>query len=409
MHRIYLARSVLLATQPAIYPECSNVTSDKAKVTSTVATKGKTSRFYRPELDAIRFFLFLGVLFHHSVDNAHSQSWAHFPLLASCINAIHDAAGFCLSFFFFLSSYLITCLLQIERQRTGTLDLKSFYLRRVLRLWPLYMGYIALACVLHLFDSSGYPASAGSIVALLLFSGNWYWILHGSFPGLMFFHLWSISVEEQFYVLFPFLARKVSMIRLQQICAAVCVLSLVSTWTLVSLKSPVIHIWANSFVESIFFASGILFALRSPLGERKVSGSHAAAGILGGASLWFLAQMGGVTNLASTLHPWSATLAYLTADLGCVLVLWGTLRVPSSWLPKPVVYLGRVTYGLYVFHMLMIYLVRTYFSPHVHIPAASLAMELLLCIAVGTISYEFYEKPFLKLKHRFELVHSRVA
>jgi peptidoglycan/LPS O-acetylase OafA/YrhL len=369
----------------------------------------KVSRFYRPELDAVRFFLFLGVLFHHSVDNAGTQGWAKIPLIAPAIQVLHDASGFALSFFFFLSSYLITCLLQMERQRTGTLDLKKFYVRRMLRLWPLYIGYLLLVCLLHALGPHQFPLTTGSIASLLLFAGNWYLILHTAFPGLVIFHLWSISLEEQFYVLFPFLAKRLTLQRLQAACMAICVGSLVVTWCVVAHRNTVMQVWVNSFVESIFFASGALFALRHPLDEPRKSGSKALLGIVAGIALWLLAQMGHLTNLAHTLHPWSATLAFATADLGCVCMLWGALQVPKHWLPKPIVYLGRIAYGLYVFHMLIIDLVRNYYSTHVHIPGSALLVEIVLCILVASLSYEFFEKPFLRLKHHFELVHSRTA
>jgi peptidoglycan/LPS O-acetylase OafA/YrhL len=387
----------------------STLTLPSAVDTQTAGPRPeKASRFYRPELDAIRFFLFLGVLFHHSVDNAGSQGWAKIPLLAHVMQVVHDASGFALSFFFFLSSYLITCLLQIEKQRTGTLSLRRFYVRRMLRLWPLYIGYLALVCILH-FVLHGYPVEPGAIAALLLFAGNWYLIFHGDFPGIVLFHLWSISVEEQFYVLFPFLAKRATMLRLQQGCAAICILSLVSTWWFVYHGSSVMHIWANSLTQSIFFASGALFALRAPLGAKTKSASRAALGTLAGLTLWAVAQMGGLTNLSHTLHPFSATLAFAGADLGCICMLWGVLQVPTSWLPRSLVYLGRIAYGLYVFHMLVISLVRNYFSPHVRIPGVALLVELCLCIVIASISYEFFEKPFLKLKHNFEIVHSRTA
>jgi peptidoglycan/LPS O-acetylase OafA/YrhL len=370
---------------------------------------GKVSRFYRPELDAIRFFLFLGVLFHHSVDNAGTQGWAKIPLLAPAMQMVHDASGFALSFFFFLSSYLITCLLQMEKKKTGTVCLKNFYIRRMLRLWPLYVGYLLLCCVLHFTNSHHYPLTPGAIASLLLFSGNWYMILHGDFPGVILFHLWSISVEEQFYVLFPFFAKRATTVQLQRACTAICVGSLGVTWVLVAHGTSVMHVWANSFVESIFFASGALFALRRPMDSPLKSGRRAGLGIAAGLVLWGLAQMGGLTNLSRALHPLSATLAIATADLGCICMLWGALYVPTRWLPKFLVYLGRIAFGLYVFHLLVIDLVRYTYSLHFHIPGSALVLELVLCILVATVSYEYFEKPFLKLKHHFEAIHSRTT
>jgi peptidoglycan/LPS O-acetylase OafA/YrhL len=139
------------------------------------------------------------------------------------------------------------------------------------------------------------------------------------------------------------------------------------------------------------------------------SGRRAGLGIAAGLVLWGLAQMGGLTNLSRALHPLSATLAIATADLGCICMLWGALYVPTRWLPKFLVYLGRIAFGLYVFHLLVIDLVRYTYSLHFHIPGSALVLELVLCILVATVSYEYFEKPFLKLKHHFEAIHSRTT
>src|ERR1019366_7648286 len=87
-------------------------------------------RFYRPELDALRFFAFLAVFLHHG------PSYGLFDLVTR-------AGGFGLSMFFLLSAYLITELLFREREQTGTIAWKLFFTRRALRIWPLY--YAALA------------------------------------------------------------------------------------------------------------------------------------------------------------------------------------------------------------------------------------------------------------------------
>src|ERR1700722_6435581 len=87
-------------------------------------------RFYRPELDALRFFAFLGVLLHHG------------PKPQGFLTVVSDAGSFGLLMFFLLSAYLITELLFREREQTGTISWKHFFVRRALRIWPLY--YAAL-------------------------------------------------------------------------------------------------------------------------------------------------------------------------------------------------------------------------------------------------------------------------
>jgi peptidoglycan/LPS O-acetylase OafA/YrhL len=105
-----------------------------------------------------------------------------------------------------LSAYLITTLLISERQTSGTINTVAFYVRRVLRIWPLYFVFLITTLVLSWFTPVQFPESA--IVPMMLFYGNFWITLHGSFsPGGI---LWSVSVEEQFYLLSPLAMRFLS-------------------------------------------------------------------------------------------------------------------------------------------------------------------------------------------------------
>src|SRR5512142_640167 len=109
----------------------------------------KKAAFYRPELDALRFFAFLAVFVTHTVPD-HMDFYAahHISHGAAVVLASVGGSGvFGVSLFFMLSSYLITSLLLKEQQGRGTVDLKAFYLRRILRIWPLYFFALGLAAL----------------------------------------------------------------------------------------------------------------------------------------------------------------------------------------------------------------------------------------------------------------------
>ena len=111
-------------------------------------TAGEKRRFYQPELDGLRFYAFLGVFVCHSLplDAAFYHS-LHLPMpwLWGAV-AVSGASG--VDLFFALSAFLITSLLLRERQETGGLSLRLFYIRRILRIWPLYFLVIAMGVVL---------------------------------------------------------------------------------------------------------------------------------------------------------------------------------------------------------------------------------------------------------------------
>ena len=116
-------------------------------VSLRVGNTGK-ARFYQPKLDAVRFFAFLAVfLFHfsHPVDFYVEHGVPRF--VAQAANDLMGAGVLGVDLFFVLSAYLITELLLREKRKTGTLDVPSFYLRRTLRIWPLYFFYIGLAII----------------------------------------------------------------------------------------------------------------------------------------------------------------------------------------------------------------------------------------------------------------------
>ncbi|MEO6924557.1 MAG: acyltransferase family protein, partial [Bryocella sp.] len=101
-----------------------------------------TPRFYRPELDVIRFLAFLCVFWHHGT--AHTGE--------SFRSDVGWACGFGLCLFFTLSAYLITTLLLRERVKTGSVNLRQFYIRRMLRIWPLYFTALFMGMLIVAHD-----------------------------------------------------------------------------------------------------------------------------------------------------------------------------------------------------------------------------------------------------------------
>src|SRR3954463_14084740 len=101
------------------------------------------SAFYRPELDALRFFAFFAVFVHHTLPHDPTKYAAqHLP---GFLAVVAGAGAFGVDLFFLLSAYLITSLLLRERRQTGKIAVRAFYLRRILRIWPLYFFALLVA------------------------------------------------------------------------------------------------------------------------------------------------------------------------------------------------------------------------------------------------------------------------
>jgi peptidoglycan/LPS O-acetylase OafA/YrhL len=117
----------------------------------------KSQRFYRPELDTLRFFAFFGVFVFHIILNEAFFYQSHhflFPAIVPTVCAVAGAGAYGVDLFFALSAFLITTLLIREEEVRGTIDTSAFYVRRILRICPLYFFFIAVAAMVPLWDRS---------------------------------------------------------------------------------------------------------------------------------------------------------------------------------------------------------------------------------------------------------------
>src|SRR5258708_977456 len=124
-----------------------------------------SSRFYLPELDGLRFFAFLAVFLSHVAAFSNGANEAK-PAIIQIFNMI---GRFGVDLFFALSAYLLTVLMIREKDRFGSLDVRAFYMRRMLRIWPLYFAWIATLMLTRHFWSD---YSIGFFVPWLPFAGN---------------------------------------------------------------------------------------------------------------------------------------------------------------------------------------------------------------------------------------------
>jgi len=218
-------------------------------------------RFYFPELDSIRFFLFWGVWGYHALprqENVYTEH--HVPAaFASLITSILKAGMASLDVFFILSAFLITELLLREKELRGVPDLKAFYIRRLLRIWPLYFFMIALAGLVSIFDRSQ-PLGWAYALSFLLFAGNWIMVFRGFPRAEIIGPLWSVSFEEQFYLLWPLVVRRASKRNLIQIATGLLVLAALARLILLLKHTGGQPIWYNSFARLDSIACGILLA-----------------------------------------------------------------------------------------------------------------------------------------------------
>jgi len=354
----------------------------------------RKTHFYRPELDALRFFAFFAVFVAHTLP-PEMEGYAAHPaprMAAELIRSALAAGKFGVPLFFLLSAFLITSLLLREKEQTGTLEVRSFYLRRILRIWPLYFFFLAIAAAIPL------PNPTKFFIGALFLSGNWVIVAYGPVSTVAM-HLWSVSVEEQFYLLWPLAARKFS--RQGMAYLAIGLIAVANVAHLLLCHSANWKIWFNTFAHLDSIAFGILCGLfiSKPL-DLKL---WRVPLFLLGLALWI--TCGHFRHAGGPLY---VTLGYPGIALGALLLFLSVYGIPLK--EGILSYLGKISYGLYVWHGLVLATLWHYVFKG-KITALSFALHvissLLLTIGIAALSYRFLEAPFLRMKKRFTWIESR--
>jgi peptidoglycan/LPS O-acetylase OafA/YrhL len=378
------------------------------EIPSAATSPARAERFYRPELDALRFFAFLGVFIFHAaprtMDFYNAAGYPHW--LSSLLISIFGVGAYGVDLFFALSAYLITSLLLRERFATGALDLRGFYLRRILRIWPLYLAFVAFAAIFAALVP-GQHLPMRYVVGYSLLAGNWIYAFYG-LPASFATPLWTVSIEEQFYLAWPLALRKAAVRTMAAI--AVGLLVMANAWRvwLAVTAAPVERIEYNTFTRLDPIAFGILVAL---FAHKLPSFTRLQRVVLlcGGAVTWVAVFAFTVTFDASTVTTWRMAVGHPFTALASVAVLLSVLGSQHGFLRnKTLLYLGKVSYGLYVLHEFAHFCaIRVVHASTPAMVVAQSIVGLALTIVLAAASYRWLESPFLRLKERFAHVQSR--
>lgn len=272
----------------------------------------------------------------------------------------HIPGGLGVTVFFVLSGFLITTLLRIEQARNGAISFSAFYLRRVLRLMPPLVLVVLGAVLLARLGVIGGQVSSGGVLATLLYLGNYYVIIN-DFAGLPagLAVVWSLAVEEHYYLFYPPLAALLLRRGRTGIAGAVLLaLSLVVlAWRCVLAQSGAsedyIGMASDTRIDAILI--GCLLALwRNPWLEPPATQHRVAEAAL---------AIGCVALLLGTLlyrePQFRMTLRYTLQALAIAPLLYLAVaragQWPFRWLnARPVAWLGTVSYTVYLVHHIVL-------------------------------------------------------
>jgi len=296
--------------------------------------------------------------------------------------------------FFVLSGFLITTLLLREEERTGSISLQLFYLRRALRLFPALWLYLLVIGLIWL--SGGLPDHPWhSLVSSLLYVRNF--VGRGHETG----HLWSLAIEEQFYLLWPLVL--VGLPRRNRLRLAIALGGLVSVtlWRVCAARAGLVSAGAL-YIRSDFRFDGPLFgcalALALRVAPRAVTWSNSTAlrsGLLAVAGTAGIAAWVGL-RLNYLVYPGTDTTVVCLLGVMLILSQIGARGRGSDWLAwRPLVMVGQVSYGMYLWQQLFLGPSTQGFETIRAFPVG-----LLATFAVAVTSYWCLEKPILRLKDR---------
>jgi peptidoglycan/LPS O-acetylase OafA/YrhL len=367
---------------------------------STTAVTPAQPSFYRPELDALRFFGFFAIFLFDSLSHdPNDYARYHLPRSASNLMATIATSGrFGITLLFLLSGYLITCLLLRERWVNGRVNIRSFYLRRILRIWPLYLFVLLVAVALPWPGRLPIPY----FVAYVFLVGNWMTALLGPPPSWARI-LWSVSLMQQFYLFWPIVIKQFSRNgRLYLALGLVAFANITRYYLAVGSMRPY-SVFPNTFVELDSIAVGALCAIALKGSIPLISPAKRLLLVYVGCILLL-----GCGYFGKADSPLFVMAGYPCAIAGCLALFVAVCGLSFTW--QPLIYLGKISYGLYVYHLLALTLIGRALGGKAGTPIRFLAYwfgSLVLTIVLATISYRWLELPFLRLKERYTVVRSQ--
>jgi peptidoglycan/LPS O-acetylase OafA/YrhL len=374
------------------------------------------NRIYFGYLDIIRFVAAISVVFAHGFE-AWSDYYVKFrespefyeELFSSNFKYIakfFSNLGIGVEIFFFISGFLITYILLVEKKNNPNISIPKFFIRRSLRIWPLYFLLLAFGPFLTYWTdqpSIEYPPH-------IFFYSNFYFIQIEKWP-YPFAHFWSIALEEQFYLFWPFIIYLTKINNLKYVFILLLIISLgfrywvfitiPSTWNLyLNTLSRMDTLIIGGYIALLYYKKQFILNLPNYV-------------------LWILSAILIVSLSIDFYASWTTVISALFKKY-YYLALYGTIII--SIITKPVSekrknsisykffsYLGKISYGIYMFHNILIIIVikKILINNQIYSWTIFWITYILMTLILAYISFEFYEKKFLKLKEKFSIVKTR--
>ncbi len=361
---------------------------------------------YFSGLNGLRAIAAIGVLFTHITQGLHlfGLNQHIFGIAHGGNIAIHRIALYYVSIFFGISGFLITYLL-LEEKKTGNIDIKKFYIRRILRIWPLYYLYLLISLIAAYFLHYEYDKTQLFFYIFLL--ANIPFLLGNTIPLIT--HYWSLGVEEQFYLFWPNFVKRVQNILKASVLLFLFILFLKFIFYFIAVKYKYGVLYF--FLDSSRFQCMLIGAIAAILYHQKNK-------IFINFSTHILVQLFSWSILILMFlnkYRFSYFFSHeLITIITCFIIIAQIEQKNRIFILENKLFdaLGKISYGIYVIHPLVAVLLSKFLyfennSTQNYIIVYSMCM--LSTIILSYLSYHYFEKQFLKLKTKYTTVQSMAS
>lgn len=376
-------------------------------------------KVYFQHLDALRTLAFMAVFYAHSATIFIGANLSDsFPLNILKKTSVYGAYG--VNFFFILSGFLITYLLLKERAESPhkSFSIKDFYIKRILRIWPVYFITFGIGVFVlpYLIPQSTYGVlpmtnphmTLEAILYNLFFAGNFYQGMSIGIASLSVGILWSVAVEEQFYLVWPWIVKYCTPRRLAFVTAFLVACSLLFKF-----------LWAEDRLANYYlpWSVGMDLGLGALLGIsyflKRTSYIIKSSLAIIGVSLGLVGIVWSLGTRTEVIEIIRLVKSLVIDSIFVLILLYFINRIKEhtgifAHAHKALTYLGKISYGLYAYHSICFMLIVSLFYETGIIDLAVSRAEYFLVFAVSLTcsvlaaqaSYRYIEKPILGLRKR---------